>query len=449
MTIVNENARRREHVIAGSATLVYDFPILDEVDIKVIQEGVVLTLGTHYSVTGVGADAGGTVVLVTLPANGVKVVLLGKQPIKQVSTYTTEAFPPARIQNDFNKRAIVEQQHDEILLRCLKFAEASLVDSVTVPDPTVVDTFLRVLTVSPPTVGWGTLAALAGAVGIPLALTNGGTGGSFASTQALARGLGLALWGGAVGAVNLTPAGSTVTLPDPLTTNFFTINAANFSTISVGGQLRTGSTIILFYLGAMTLTSGGGMRLIGNVPYTTVTGDMSVFTFNGALWVETNRMPATAEVAKFWRGDGTWQDVTLRETGGPTTLTIAGIAAGQFLQRSGTTVVGAALPFTSEFISSDQTVTLSTKLTVAHGLGAKPKLVQVVLKNVTAELNYSVGDEASIITQTVNVGIRVISDATNVVIIQTANLEIADKNTPFTNSTITPVNWKWVVRAWR
>src|SRR5262245_19197587 len=116
--VVNEVLRRNDRIISGSAVVPYDFAITDAADILVLQNGTVLA-PPQYSVTGVGADAGGTVILATGPSDGTRITLLGRQPIKQISTYTNEAFPPSRIQNDFNKRAIVEQQLAEEIQRAL------------------------------------------------------------------------------------------------------------------------------------------------------------------------------------------------------------------------------------------------------------------------------------------------------------------------------------------
>lgn len=139
MTIVNEVIRRRDHVAAGSATFVYDFPILSSDDLRVLLNGV---LTTDYVVNGVGADAGGTIVFNTVPANGVKVTILGDQPYKQVSTYTLEAFPPSRIQNDFNHLAISDQQIVEIVRRALRAPE---VDNLDMTLPSVASRATRIL----------------------------------------------------------------------------------------------------------------------------------------------------------------------------------------------------------------------------------------------------------------------------------------------------------------
>jgi len=148
-----------------------------------------------------------------------------------------------------------------------------------------------------------------------------------------------------------------------------------------------------------------------------------------------------------------WDGVrTVKESGGPTNLVLGAITDGQFLKRSGTTVVGAVpSPFSTEFISADQTVTFSSVLTVAHGLASKPKLVQVSLKNATAELNYSTGDEVCVSLSadgsTVNGFIWYAWDATNVKVFTTSRALVPDKSTG-TRTDITAANWKFVVRAW-
>jgi hypothetical protein len=104
--------------------------------------------------------------------------------------------------------------------------------------------------------------------------------------------------------------------------------------------------------------------------------------------------------------------------------------------------------FTAEFISADQTVTASSALNVAHGLGAKPKLVQVTLKNSTGELGYSVGDEIEMNGyESGGVGANTVFDATNVTLLTGTTIRIMHKST-FADSNITTASWRYVVRAW-
>lgn len=112
--------------------------------------------------------------------------------------------------------------------------------------------------------------------------------------------------------------------------------------------------------------------------------------------------------------------------------------------------VQSALSLTTRFTSADQTVTGNSVLNVAHGLGAKPSLVRVVLKCTTAELSYSVNDEVEanfLFTSGVGV-VGIASDATNVTVITNgAQPSVLNKSTQAI-SNITLANWRWVVRAW-
>lgn len=108
-----------------------------------------------------------------------------------------------------------------------------------------------------------------------------------------------------------------------------------------------------------------------------------------------------------------------------------------------------ALGFSNGFLSADQTVTPNSTLNVAHGLGARPYMFNVVLKCLTGELGYSAGDEASIIQTVPGVSvINVAADATNVIIGYTgASTQLLHKTTQVA-TTITSGNWAFVVRAW-
>jgi len=71
----------------------------------------------------------------------------------------------------------------------------------------------------------------------------------------------------------------------------------------------------------------------------------------------------------------------------------------------------------SKFQTTDQTITAAGALTLAHGLGALPDNIVTVLKNTTAEFNYSIGDLAIVdIVQSssANQGLGITPDTTNI-----------------------------------
>lgn len=71
-----------------------------------------------------------------------------------------------------------------------------------------------------------------------------------------------------------------------------------------------------------------------------------------------------------------------------------GTALQALLMNAGATAPNwATLPFTKSYDSGSQTITAGGSLTLAHSLGVQPKLYQVYLKNVTADIGFSPGDE--------------------------------------------------------
>lgn len=110
---------------------------------------------------------------------------------------------------------------------------------------------------------------------------------------------------------------------------------------------------------------------------------------------------------------------------------------------------------TVSYTSPNQTITAAGALTLAHGLGAMPTLVQLRLKCLTAELGYSIGDEiiANPTTDdgTTSRGISIVPDATNVNVRfgSNANLYALLNKGTGTRATITNANWALIVKAWK
>lgn len=109
--------------------------------------------------------------------------------------------------------------------------------------------------------------------------------------------------------------------------------------------------------------------------------------------------------------------------------------------------------FSTGFLSADQTITFAGTLTIAHGLGAIPKVVTGFLKCTTAELGYSIGDIVCIpIGQngaTASSGASVNIDATNLVVRYGSSgnpISILHKTTG-SASNITTANWTFHMRA--
>jgi hypothetical protein len=171
----------------------------------------------------------------------------------------------------------------------------------------------------------------------------------------------------------------------------------------------------------------------------------------------TQTLTAAATLGDGWgvqyRNDGTGI-ITLDPNGsetidGATTITLPP-GAGVRIRCDGSNfkTVGRRIGTIPDFTSTEQTVPGPGNIqTVAHGLGTVPRLLYVVLRNKTTELNYSVGDEVICEGPIVSNSMIVISDATNVVIQSIATIQLLNKSTGVA-AAITNANWKYVVRAW-
>lgn len=112
-----------------------------------------------------------------------------------------------------------------------------------------------------------------------------------------------------------------------------------------------------------------------------------------------------------------------------------------------------AAAFTAGYASAEQTISQAGSGTLAHGLGAKPTLVQIVLVCKTAEHDYSINDEVvwSSVAQSTFKGVGVTVDATNLA------YRYANTASPFSyvhkttgaSVALTNSSWRMVVRAWK
>ena len=105
---------------------------------------------------------------------------------------------------------------------------------------------------------------------------------------------------------------------------------------------------------------------------------------------------------------------------------------------------GVAMPFTQQFISAPQTITLAALLTLPHGLSVQPKFYMIELTCLTAELNYTIGDETIPSTPSCSM----VPDATNLVVRYSSALPQVYNKTTGAPTNIVAVNWNAVFKAW-
>lgn len=71
----------------STVVFAYTFKIFAQTDLKVTVDGVLKTLTTDYSVSGVGASGGGSITFVTAPANGLTVILYRSMTCERTQDY--------------------------------------------------------------------------------------------------------------------------------------------------------------------------------------------------------------------------------------------------------------------------------------------------------------------------------------------------------------------------
>lgn len=100
--MISTENKRNQYAGNGSTTaFAYSFRILDEDDLLVVLQSAagadtVQTITTHYTVSGVGDEGGGTVTMVTAPASGETLSIIQDAPATQLTDYATgDGFPAA------------------------------------------------------------------------------------------------------------------------------------------------------------------------------------------------------------------------------------------------------------------------------------------------------------------------------------------------------------------
>lgn len=126
MAVIDSVRRAGPLLGNGLATeLAYDFKLLDESDVRVTAtdaDGVTttLSLGNDYTLTGVGADDGGSILLTVAPPTGTTVWAVGDAPYDQKLTIFNQGpYFAEDVMRALDRAVVLSQQLREALSRAL------------------------------------------------------------------------------------------------------------------------------------------------------------------------------------------------------------------------------------------------------------------------------------------------------------------------------------------
>jgi hypothetical protein len=126
MTISSQTFRF-PYVSVGGTVYPYTNKILDENDLKVYVSDVLKTIGTDYTVSGVGQPTGGNVTFGVAPAAGAAVLLVkdGVEFTQETDYVENDSFPAAEHENALDKLTNIAQKIWDYTRRSIKVAITS------------------------------------------------------------------------------------------------------------------------------------------------------------------------------------------------------------------------------------------------------------------------------------------------------------------------------------
>ncbi len=230
-----------------------------------------------------------------------------------------------------------------------------------------------------------------------------------------------------------------------------TVIVSGTATITALGTIAAGAIRYIRATGAFTLTHNAtSLILPGGANIVAAVGDVFRFeSLGGGNWRMTGYQSGSAYTFQPLDAGltslaalGTATDKMAYTTGVDTWAEAAITAAGRALLDDADAAAQLATLGTTAFntfVSADQTITVAGALTLAHGLGAAPRMMLSQLVNVTADAGYVTGDA---VTHFGNTFPAMWSDATNVnVRFSSSTPQLAHKTTGVL-TTITVAKWK-------
>ena len=129
--------RNQYTATASQTTFTYSFPVFVDADLKIYVGSTLKTLTTDYTVTGAGADAGGTIVFGTGLSSGDIVTIYRDMAVSRTSDYQANGdLLAATLNDDLDKNVMMAQQNEQNHNLTLKVDQWDTYTDLTLPAKT-------------------------------------------------------------------------------------------------------------------------------------------------------------------------------------------------------------------------------------------------------------------------------------------------------------------------
>lgn len=309
---IEPSTRRSGPYTATASQTVFDygFPVLDADDLGVYRlpnggtTETRLTRGTDYTVTGVGLEDGGTIVLTAAAAAGDRITIVGERTARRLTDFNEAgAFTAAALNLEFDALAVTDQEQTTRLDRTMRLQQGDPAADMRLPlaavragkvsafDPVTSAPIVSTMTLAQIEAGATNAAASAtaaaasataasgsasaaaasataaaasaAAIALPLAIGSGGTGATTAAAARTALGVGAAdspafaavrsgdVGTGAASNLSLTTSGGTQARVDH-------VASANRAVVLAGSN--GGNPLVTTTAGALALSGAAGQQ---------------------------------------------------------------------------------------------------------------------------------------------------------------------------------------------
>lgn len=119
---------------SGQTSFEVPFTFFDDEDLQVYQNDTLLTLTTHYTVSGAGDTGGGTLTLVTGATLDDSIVIIRSITIARVTDLPSSgAFVPDDANTEFDRIVAMMQQIENSIQRTLRLNDSDTTANVNIP----------------------------------------------------------------------------------------------------------------------------------------------------------------------------------------------------------------------------------------------------------------------------------------------------------------------------